>query len=160
MADAAYQPGASHTMQRDPYNLDRFLEAQASNYEDALAELNAGSKQSHWSWYVFPQIRGLGSSPTSVRYAIGSRAEASAYIAHPVLGLRLRECVNAMLGQRGLTAAQILGDIDAQKFRSCLTLFLQVAPNEGVFSDALKKYFDGVPDQKTLSILGRETGGK
>ena len=139
---------------QDPYNLDRFLEAQASNYEDALAELHAGRKQTHWSWYVFPQVRGLGSSPASMRYSIRSRAEASAYLAHPVLGLRLRECVNAMLGQRGLTAAQILGDIDAQKFRSCLTLFLQVAPNEGVFSDALKKYFDGVPDAKTISLLG------
>ena len=140
----------------DPYNLKRFIEAQSSNYEDALAELHAGSKQTHWSWYVFPQVRGLGSSPTSVRYAIGSLAEARAYLAHPVLGLRLRECVNAMLGQRGLSAAQILGDIDAQKFRSCLTLFLRAAPNEGVFSDALKKYFDGVPDAKTMSILGRE----
>jgi uncharacterized protein (DUF1810 family) len=145
----------------DPYNLNRFVEAQASNYEDALAELHAGSKQTHWSWYVFPQVRGLGSSPTSVRYAIGSRAEALAYLAHPVLGLRLRECVNAMLGQRGLSATQILGDIDAQKFRSCLTLFMQVAPNEGVFKDALKKYFDNVPDAKTIAILAREpTGAK
>jgi len=139
----------------DPYNLQRFIEAQALNYEDALAELHAGSKQTHWSWYVFPQVRGLGSSPTSIRYAIGSRAEALAYLAHPVLGLRLRECVNAMLGQRGLSAAQILGDIDAQKFRSCLTLFMQAAPDEGVFRDALKKYFDGVPDAKTIAILDR-----
>ena len=145
----------------DPYKLERFIEAQASNYEDALAELHAGSKQTHWSWYVFPQVRGLGSSPTSVRYAISSLAEARAYLAHPVLGLRLRECLNAMLGQRGLSASQILGDIDAQKFRSCLTLFLQAAPDEGVFSDALKKYFDGVPDAKTIAILGREpVGGK
>ena len=143
----------------DPYNLERFVEAQASNYEDALAELNAGSKQTHWSWYIFPQVRGLGSSPASIRYAIGSKAEASAFLSHPVLGLRLRECINAMLGQRGLSAAQILGDIDAQKFRSCLTLFLQVAPSETVFSDALKKYFGGVPDAKTLSILARESAG-
>jgi len=144
---------------QDPYNLKRFIEAQASNYEDALAELHAGSKQTHWSWYIFPQVRGLGSSPASVRFAIGSRSEASAYLAHPVLGLRLRECVNAMLGQRGLSAVQILGDIDAQKFRSCLTLFMQVAPEEGVFRDALKKYFDGVPDAKTVSILERESAG-
>lgn len=143
----------------DPYNLERFVEAQASNYEEALAELHAGSKQTHWSWYIFPQVRGLGSSPASVRYAIGSKAEASAFLAHPVLGLRLRECVNAMLGQRGLSATQILGDIDAQKFRSCLTLFLQVAPSETVFSDALKKYFGGVPDAKTLDILDRESAG-
>jgi uncharacterized protein (DUF1810 family) len=143
----------------DPYNLERFVEAQASNYEDALAELRAGSKQTHWSWYIFPQVRGLGSSPASVRYAIGSKAEASAFLAHPVLGLRLRECINAMLGQRGLSAVQILGDIDAQKFRSCLTLFLQVAPSETVFSDALKKYFGGVPDAKTLAILDRESAG-
>ena len=139
----------------DPYNLDRFVDAQASNYDDALAELRAGQKQTHWSWYVFPQVRGLGSSPASVRYAIGSIAEATAFLAHPVLGPRLRQCVTAMLAHRGLSAGQILGDIDAQKFRSCLTLFAQVAPSERLFSDALKKYFDGTPDAATLSILGR-----
>src|SRR5690348_2397883 len=96
MAGAAYQPGADHTMQHDSFDLERFVEAQASNYEDALSELRAGNKQSHWSWYVFPQVRGLGSSPLSVRYAIQSMAEAKAFLAHPVLGPRLRECVKVM----------------------------------------------------------------
>ena len=141
---------------QDPYNLNRFVEAQASNYDDALAELHAGSKQTHWSWYVFPQVRGLGSSPASVRYAITSLAEASAFLEHPVLGSRLRESVKAMMAHRGLSAAQILGDIDAQKFRSCMTLFALVVPSDGIFRDALKKYFDGVPDAATLSILGRQ----
>lgn len=146
-------------MQRDPYELRRFVEAQAVNYEEALAELHAGHKETHWSWYVFPQVRGLGSSPTSVRYAIRSRAEAAAYLEHPVLGPRLRECVKVMIAHRGLSAAGILGDIDAQKFGSCLTLFAQVAPSEGLFSDALKKYFDGVPDAATISILGQWAAG-
>ena len=146
-------------MQRDPYELHRFVEAQAVNYEEALAELRAGHKETHWSWYVFPQVRGLGSSPTSVRYAIRARAEAAAYLEHPVLGPRLRECVKAMVDHRELSAAGILGDIDAQKFGSCLTLFAQVAPSEGLFSDALKKYFDGVPDAATISILGRWDAG-
>jgi len=141
---------------RDPYNLDRFVEAQASNYDDALAELRAGQKQTHWSWYVFPQVRGLGSSPMSVRYAIGSVAEARAFLAHAVLGGRLRDCVKAMMAHRGLSADRILGDIDAQKFRSCLTLFAQAAPSEPIFNDALKRYFDGVQDAKTLSILNRQ----
>jgi len=143
----------------DPYNLDRFVDAQASNFDDALAELRAGQKQTHWSWYVFPQVRGLGSSPTSVRYAIGSIAEATAFLAHPVLGSRLRQCVKAMLAHRDLGAGQILGDIDAQKLRSSLTLFLQVAPSEQLFSDALKRYFDGAPDAATLSILARQAAG-
>jgi uncharacterized protein (DUF1810 family) len=142
-------------IKHDPFNLDRFVEAQASNYDDALAELRAGHKQSHWSWYVFPQIRGLGSSPMSVRYAIGSMAEANAYLEHPVLGPRLRECVKAMNAHRGLSATQILGDIDAQKFRSCLTLFAQAASSEAIFGDALKKYFGGTPDAATLAILAK-----
>src|SRR5262245_21883095 len=122
-------------MQRDPYDLNRFVEAQASNYEDALAELRAGRKRSHWSWYIFPQVRGLGSSPMSVRYSIGSKAEAGAFLADPVLGPRLRECVRAMLAHRGLSASHILGDIDAQKFRSCLTLFALAAPTEQIFRE-------------------------
>ena len=139
----------------DPHDLHRFVLAQSSNYEDALAELRAGHKRSHWSWYVFPQVRGLGSSPMSVRYSIGSRAEAGAFLAHPVLGPRLRDCVKAMMAHRGLSASQILGDVDAQKFRSCLTLFAQVAPSDPLFNDALKKYFDGAPDSRTISILGK-----
>jgi uncharacterized protein (DUF1810 family) len=144
---------------QDPYDLNRFVEAQASNYGAALAELRAGSKRTHWSWYVFPQIRGLGSSPASVRYALGSKAEAVAYLEHEVLGPRLRECVKAMNAHGGLSASEILGDIDAKKFRSCLTLFAQAAPSERVFSDALKKYFDGELDAATLAILARRHGG-
>ena len=140
---------------QDPYNLNRFVEAQASNFADALAELRAGCKETHWSWYVFPQIRGLGSSPASVRYAISSKAEASAYLEHAVLGPRLRECVKAMNAHRGVSASQILGDIDSRKYCSCLTLFAQAAPTETIFSDALKKYFGGVPDAATLAILAR-----
>jgi len=139
----------------DPYDLNRFVEAQASNYDNALAELRAGNKESHWSWYVFPQIRGLGSSPMSVRYAIQSIAEASAYLQHAVLGPRLRECVKAMNAHQGLSASRILGDIDSQKFRSCLTLFVQAAPSETIFSDALNKYFGGKPDAATLAILAK-----
>jgi len=140
---------------QDPYNLHRFVEAQASNYDEALAELRAGNKQTHWSWYVFPQIRGLGSSPMSVRYAISSKPEASAYLEHSVLGPRLRECVEAMNAHQGASASRILGDIDAQKFRSCLTLFAQAAPSERIFSDALNKYFGGKLDAATLAILAK-----
>jgi uncharacterized protein (DUF1810 family) len=139
----------------DPYNLNRFVEAQSANYSEALAELRTGRKQTHWSWYVFPQIRGLGSSPMSVRYAISSVAEARAYVEHEVLGPRLRECVKAMNAHRGLSADQILGDIDAQKFRSCLTLFAQAVPAELIFSDALKIHFGGKPDAATLAILAK-----
>jgi uncharacterized protein (DUF1810 family) len=118
--------------------------------------LRAGRKQTHWSWYVFPQILGLGSSPMSVRYAIRSKAEASAYLEHPVLGLRLRECVKAMNAHGGMSASQILGDIDSRKFWSCLTLFAQAAPSAAIFSDALDKYFGGRRDAATLEILARQ----
>ena len=137
----------------DPHDLDRFVEAQAGNYDDALAELRAGRKRTHWSWYVFPQIRGLGSSAMSLRYAIGSLAEAVAYLEHEVLGPRLCECVAALNAHQGLSANDVLGDIDARKLRSCLTLFAQAAPSEPVFREALDKYFGGDPDAATLAIL-------
>jgi uncharacterized protein (DUF1810 family) len=137
----------------DPFDLHRFVEAQAANYDDALAELRAGRKRTHWSWYVFPQVRGLGSSAMSVRYAIGSLAEAVAYMNHAVLGPRLRECVASLNALRGLDIHHVLGDIDAQKFRSCLTLFAQAAPTEQVFREALNKYFGGEPDAATLAVL-------
>src|SRR5258705_9850602 len=137
----------------DPYNLNRFVEAQAASYDNALAELRAGRKRTHWSWYVFPQSRGLGSSAMSLRYAIGSLAEAVAYIEHAVLGPRLRECVTSMNSHRGLSASDVLGDIDAQKFHSCLTLFAQAAPSELIFREALNKYFGGDLDAATLTIL-------
>ncbi len=144
----------------DPYDLNRFVEAQAANYDDALAELRAGRKRTHWSWYVFPQIRGLGSSAMSLRYAIGSLAEAVAYIEHAVLGPRLRESVASLNAHRGLSVNDVLGDIDAQKFRSCLTLFAQAAPSEPVFKEALSKYFGGDLDAATLAILAKQQSGK
>ena len=140
-------------MHNDPLNLSRFVEAQANDYPRALAELCAGQKQTHWMWYVLPQLRGLGSSSMASFYGIGSAAEAKAYLAHPVLGPRLRECVGAMNALDGLTAVQVLGEIDAAKFRSCLTLFRFVDPKVAGFGRALDKYFGGVQDEKSLELL-------
>ena len=140
----------------DPHDLDRFVEAQAANYDEALGELRAGRKRTHWSWYVFPQIRGLGSSAMSLRYAMGSLAEAVAYMEHPVLGPRLRESVASMNAHRGVSANDVLGDIDALKFWSCLTLFAQAAPSEPVFGEALNRYFGGELDAATLAILAEQ----
>jgi uncharacterized protein (DUF1810 family) len=116
-----------------------------------VAELRAGTKRSHWIWFVFPQIKGLGQSPTSVRYSITSLAEAQAYLAHPVLGPRLKECVRLLLGAPG-TASEILGWDDV-KLRSSLTLFVAADPEEPLFAGALERFFDGVPDPRTLAIL-------
>jgi uncharacterized protein (DUF1810 family) len=142
----------------DPCDLGRFVEAQAVNYRDALSELRAGRKRTHWSWYVFPQIRGLGFSALSVRYAIGSLDVAVAYLEHPVLGPRLRECVAALHAHRDVGIEQVLGPIDALKFRSCLTLFAQAAPADTLFRDALDQHFGGQPDAATLAILARQDG--
>jgi uncharacterized protein (DUF1810 family) len=137
----------------DPFNLKRFVEAQAKDYSGALAELRAGKKQTHWIWYVLPQLRGLGSSSMANFYGIASAQEAEAYLAHPVLGPRLRECVAAMNALEGLSAVQVLGQIDAAKFRSCVTLFQSVDPKNSVFSEALDKFFAGVPDETSLALL-------
>ena len=137
----------------DPFELSRFVKAQSKDYSYALAELRAGRKQTHWIWYVFPQLRGLGSSSRAVFYGIGSAQEAQAYLAHPVLGPRLRECVAAMNALDGLSAIQVLGQTDAAKFRSCLTLFLSVDPKDSLFSAALDKFFAGIPDEKSLVLL-------
>ena len=142
---------------KDSYDLNRFLEAQAANYEQALAELRAGRKRSHWSWYILPQIQGLGASQMAVRYAISGLSEAMAYLAHPVLGARLRECIAAMNAHAGQSAAAILGDIDAKKFRSCVTLFAQVAESDSPFHVALARYFCGVEDPATIATLARQT---
>ena len=139
----------------DPFDLSRFVKAQAADYGQALAELRAGRKRTHWSWYVLPQLRGLGSSAMSVRYAISGLDEARAYLAHPVLGPRLRECVDAMNAHAGATAAAILGDIDARKFHSCVTLFAQVAEAGSPFHEALTRYFSGTRDPATLGLLAR-----
>jgi uncharacterized protein (DUF1810 family) len=146
----ANEPGGAG----DPYDLGRFVQAQEGVYEQALAEVRGGRKRSHWIWYVFPQIEGLGSSPTSRRYSIKSRAEAEAYLAHPVLGPRLRECAEAVLGVEGRSAFEIFGSPDDLKLRSCATLFACVSPPGSVFDRLLGKYFQGRRDGKTLRLLG------
>jgi uncharacterized protein (DUF1810 family) len=143
----------------DPHDLDRFVQAQATSYAQALAELRAGRKRSHWSWFVLPQAEGLGSSAMAARYAIRSLAEAKAYLDHPLLGPRLRECVAAMNAHRGTSARDILGDVDAMKFRSCLTLFARASPGEPLFAEALDRFYSGQPDEATLAILAREDAG-
>ncbi len=133
--------------------LDRFIEAQAPVYAQALAELRAGQKQSHWMWFVFPQIGGLGQSAMSRAYAIQSLDEARAYLAHPLLGARLRECCQAVMNLRSKSAEDIFGATDAMKFRSCLTLFTEADHGEVLFFNLLEKYFDGDADEATLEIL-------
>lgn len=142
----------------DPYGLQRFVDAQARNYADALSELRAGRKASHWMWYVFPQVAGLGSSAMAQAYALRSLEEARAYLAHPVLGARLRECVAAALTVRGRSARQVFGSPDDLKFRSSLTLFAAADPGEPLFRDALDAYFAGAPDAATVEKLGGAPG--
>ena len=139
----------------DPYLLERFVAAQdsAGTYQRALAELLAGRKTSHWMWFIFPQIAGLGFSQLAQRYAISGLAEARAYLGHPVLGPRLRECTAAVAAVTGSTADRILGPVDAMKLRSCMTLFAAAAPTEPAFAAVLGQYFDGEPDQATLDRL-------
>ena len=138
----------------DPFQLQRFVEAQEGVFETALAEIRAGRKQSHWMWFVFPQIAGLGRSPTAQYYAIRSMHEARAYLAHPLLGGRLRTAVDAIVAAASSkTPIQILGDIDAIKLRSSLTLF-EAASGDPIFADALEALF-GSPDEATLALLGR-----
>jgi len=135
----------------DPYDLQRFVTAQdaGGTYDHAAAELRAGRKTSHWMWFVFPQIAGLGHSPMSRAYAITSLQEARAYLAHPVLGPRLVECASILVGLRGRTAEQVFGGLDALKLCSCITLFARAAPGEPVFGQVLDQYFGGVPDSAT-----------
>jgi uncharacterized protein (DUF1810 family) len=138
----------------DPHDLNRFVSAQASDYQRALAELRNGRKRSHWIWYIFPQIDGLGFSSTAKHYSIKSLDEAKAYFAHPVLGPRLVECAEALLKIENRTAHQILGSPDDLKVRSCATLFAAVSPAGSVFERVLEKYYDRERDAKTLGILG------
>ena len=137
----------------DPYDLQRFVDAQNSIYERVCHELRHGHKQSHWMWFIFPQLRGLGHSPTAIRYGIGSREEARAYLAHPILGQRLRECTGLVLGVEGRSIAQIFGSPDDMKFCSSMTLFSKTADDNKLFEDALQKYFAGQPDPLTLARL-------
>jgi len=135
----------------DPFHLQRFVTAQdaGGTYDHAAAELRAGRKTSHWIWFIFPQIAGLGYSPASRTYAITSLEEARAYMAHPVLGARLIECATILTGLTGRTAEQILGEVDALKLRSSITLFIHAAPREQVFRQVLDQYFGGEPDPAT-----------
>ena len=136
-------------------DLDRFVDAQdqGGTYEQALAELRRGRKTSHWMWFVFPQVVGLGQSPTSRHFAIASLVEARSYLAHPVLGPRLRECAEVVAGTTGRNARDVFGGIDAQKLRSSMTLFLRAAPEEPVFQRVLDQFFDGAPDPLTDRLL-------
>jgi uncharacterized protein (DUF1810 family) len=145
----------------DRFDLDRFVKAQAGAYDVALTELRAGRKRSHWMWFVFPQLAGLGTSSTAQTYAIPSLAEARAYLAHPVLGPRLVTCVQAVNAVRERSAGDIFGYPDELKFRSSLTLFLLAAASEAKvpFQRALDKYFDGQGDQATVQKLGRQAQG-
>ena len=136
-------------------DLDRFVEAQENIYDGALAELRAGRKQSHWMWFVFPQLRGLGRSDAAHHYGIASLDEAKAYLRHPLLGPRLLECVAALRALGPTSAEAVLGPIDAMKLRSSLTLFA-AASGGGAFDAALQRWFDGSPDAQTLILLERE----
>jgi uncharacterized protein (DUF1810 family) len=139
----------------DPYDLDRFVDAQdrGGTYDRALAELRDGRKTSQWMWFVFPQIAGLGSSPMAQRYAISSLDEARAYLAHPVLGDRLRESARALTGLDTRSPDEVLGGIDAMKLRSSMTLFMRAAPDEPLFAQVLDQYFGGAADDATDARL-------
>jgi uncharacterized protein (DUF1810 family) len=139
----------------DPFDLQRFVQAQDQGgiYDQALRELQAGRKHSHWMWFVFPQVAGLGSSPMAQHYAISGLAEARAYLAHPVLGRRLVECARALTGLETADAEQVFGPVDAQKLRSSMTLFTHAAPDEPVFRQVLDQFFDGAEDEATTSRL-------
>ena len=137
------------------FDLGRFVTAQDGIYDQALAELKAGRKQSHWMWFIFPQFAGLGTSPMAIRYAIRSLEEARAYLVHPVLGDRLRESVAAMLAHADKGTEGILGSVDALKFRSCMTLFEAAAIDYVPFTAALGVFYDGERDQRTLDLLDR-----
>ena len=139
--------------------LAEFIAAQDPVYGQVLRELRAGRKETHWIWFIFPQLAGLGSSSMSEKFGITSKAEAQAYLHHPVLGSRLRECTELMLGLRDRNVDEILGYPDNLKFCSCMTLFAAAAPAEPIFKAALDKYFGGKPDQITLSLLHENIDG-
>ena len=138
----------------DPHDLTRFLAAQAPVIDQVRAELRAGRKRSHWMWFVFPQLRGLGFSTMAQRYGIASLDEARAYLAHPVLGPRLRECCTLVLQVPERSALEILGSPDDLKFRSCLTLFSLAAPGEALFRQGLDRFYGGEPDSRTVALCG------
>jgi uncharacterized protein (DUF1810 family) len=137
----------------DPFDLQRFVDAQARVYHSVLDELRDGRKRSHWIWFVFPQIAGLGSSPTAARYAISSLDEARAYLAHPVLGPRLRECAQLVTRVQGRSVGQIFGSPDDLKVRSSMTLFARATSDNDDFVAVLEKYYDGAEDPLTVAQL-------
>jgi len=136
-----------------PHDLERFVVAQDRVYADVVEELRRGQKTGHWMWFVFPQIAGLGFSPMSQRYAISSLEEARAYLAHPTLGVRLRECARLLLETKGRSAEDIFGSVDAMKLRSSMTLFGRAVPQEPLFGQVLDRFFGGAPDEATDSRL-------
>jgi uncharacterized protein (DUF1810 family) len=142
-----------HRQMDDPYNLQRFVEAQNGIYEQVCSELREGRKRGHWMWFIFPQVRGLGRSGTAQFFAISSKEEAQAYLSHPILGPRLRECTRLVTQVNGRSIEQIFGYPDHLKFRSSMTLFGQVVGDNQVFMDALKKYCGGELDHSTLQCL-------
>ena len=137
----------------DPYDLQRFVDAQQAHYEQALNELRSGRKHSHWMWFIFPQLQGLGRSAMAQRYAISGRDEAIAYLQHPLLGARLRACTEAMLEHGNRSARQILGSPDDLKFHSSMTLFAQAASDPALFEQALQAFFNGRTDPASLERL-------
>lgn len=144
----------------DPFDLSRFLEAQEPVYERALAELRHGQKRSHWMWFIFPQIDGLGFSATTKYYAIKSLTEAQQYLDHPILGVRLLECAEAVLAVKGRSISEIFGYPDDLKLKSCMTLFASVPNAPAVFGQVLEKYFHGERDAKTLALLEKHGASK
>ncbi|WP_333656933.1 MULTISPECIES: DUF1810 domain-containing protein [Anaerolinea] len=140
----------------DPFNLERFVQAQEGVYAQALSEIRAGEKRTHWMWFIFPQALGLGFSPLSQYYGIRSLDEAQAYLAHPVLGARLRECFEALLRLEGRSTHQIFGSPDDWKLRSCATLFALISSPGSVFHQVLDRYFDGHMDDRTIALMGKE----
>ena len=139
----------------DPHDLNRFIRAQEHDYARALAEICSGRKRTHWMWYVFPQLDGLGFSETARRYAIRGLEEARAYLMHPVLGPRLVECAEAVLAVQGRSAWEIFGTPDDLKLRSCATVFAEVSAEGSVFHRLIQVYFGGAPDERTLTLLGQ-----
>ncbi len=141
-------------MEHDVLDLERFVAAQQRDYEQALAELRAGAKRTHWIWYVLPQLRGLGSSPFALQYGIASLDEARAYLAHPVLGPRVRECAAVIAASRTATAYDYFHAPDDMKVRSSMTLFMRADPDEPAFRAVIDRYYDGRPDPRTDEMLG------
>jgi uncharacterized protein (DUF1810 family) len=146
---------STEAMMGDRYKLDRFIAAQNSIYEQVLVELKQGRKTSHWMWFIFPQLSGLGLSPLAQKFAIGSLAEAQTYLQHPVLGARLVECTQLVVQVDSRSAEEIFGYPDELKFRSCMTLFAHAAAENDLFAAALQKYFSGDQDVHTVELLSR-----